>query len=104
MVIIQTENLEKKKHLENILYKINDEILLTNWINKINPKKQFYNREKLKKGNKHQRHERYNMKGVITKIKHPVCYVNIIDIVNSRDDIKIGEEIRVTYDCIIKIT
>ena len=27
-----------------------------------------------------------------------------IDIVNSRDDIKIGEEIRVTYDCIIKIT
>ena len=27
-----------------------------------------------------------------------------IDIVNSRNDIKIGEGIRVTYDCIIKIT
>ena len=44
------------------------------------------------------------MKGIITKIKHQVCYVKIINIVNSRDDIKIGEEIRVTYDCIIKIT
>ena len=103
MVIIQTEK-SRKKHLENSLYKINDEILLMNWINKINLKKQYYNREKLKKGSKHQRHERYDMKGVITKIKHQVCYVKIIDIVNSRDDIKIGEEIRVTYDCIIKIT
>ena len=43
------------------------------------------------------------MKGTITKIKHQVCYIKIIDIVNSRDGIKIGEEIRVTYDCIIKI-
>ena len=48
--------------------------------------------------------ERYVMKGIITKIKHQVCYVKIIDIVNSRDDIKIGEEIRVTYDRIIKKT
>ena len=32
--------------------------MLTNWINKINTKKQYYNREKLKKGSKHQRHER----------------------------------------------
>ena len=28
-----------KKHLVDSLYKINDEILLKNWINKINPKK-----------------------------------------------------------------
>ena len=44
LVIIQTEK-SRKKHLENSLYKINDEILRTNWINKINPKKQYYNRE-----------------------------------------------------------
>ena len=44
------------------------------------------------------------MKGIITKIKHQVCYVKIIDIVNSKDYIKIGENIRVTYDCIYKIT
>ena len=43
------------------------------------------------------------MKGIITKIKHQVCYVKVIDIVNSRDDIKIGEKIRVANDCIIKI-
>ena len=64
LAIIQTEkSREKKKHLENSLYNIKDEILLTNWINKINPKKQYYNKEKLKKGSKHQRHERYDMKG-----------------------------------------
>ena len=44
------------------------------------------------------------MKGIITKIKHQVCYVKIIDIFNSRDDIKADEVIRVTYDCIMKIT
>ena len=44
------------------------------------------------------------MKGITTKIKHQVCYVKIIDTVNSRDDIKIGEQIRGNYDCIIKIT
>ena len=37
------------------------------------------------------------MEGIITKIKHQVCNLKIIDIVNSRDDIKIGEEIRVTF-------
>ena len=78
--------------------------MLTNLINKINPKKQYYNREKSKKVGKHQRNERYDMKGIITKIKHQVCYVKVIDIVNSRDDIKIGEKIRVANDCIIKIT
>ena len=93
-----------KKHFENNLYKINDEILLTNWINKIIPLKKYHNKEKLKKGRKHQRHERYDMKGIITKIKYQVYYVKIIDIFNSRDDIKIVEVIRVTYGCIIKIT
>ena len=72
--------------------------MLTNWINNVNPKKQYYNREKLKKGSKHQRHERYDMKGIITKIKHRVCYVKIIDIVNLGDNIKIDEEIRVTHE------
>ena len=33
------------------------------------------------------------MKRIITKIKHQVCYVKIIDIVNSRDYIKISEKI-----------
>ena len=48
MVTIQTEK-SRKKHLENNLYKINYQILFTNWINKINPKKQYYNRENKKK-------------------------------------------------------
>ena len=44
------------------------------------------------------------MKEIITKIKHQFCYAKIIDTVNSRDGIIIDEEIKVTYDCIIKIT
>ena len=50
MPIIRTEkSRERIKHFENSLYKINDEILLTNWVNKINPKKQYYERENLSK-------------------------------------------------------
>ena len=32
-----------------------------------------------------------------------ICYGKIEDIFNSRNDIKIGEEIRLTYDCLMKI-
>ena len=28
----------------------------------------------------------------------------IAEVINSREDIKVDEEIRVTYDCILKIT
>ena len=101
--MIATEK-SRKEHLENSLYKEDDEVMITNWIQKINPKKQYYKREKPKKGSKHERHERYDIKGKVTKIKHQVCYVVITEVINSRDDIKVGEEIRVTYDCILKIT
>ena len=40
---------------------------------------------------------------IITKSKYQVSYVKIIYLFNSKDGIKKGEEIRVTYDCIIKI-
>ena len=103
IVMIATEK-SRKEHLENSLYKEDDEVMITNWIQKINPKKQYYKREKPKKGSKHERHERYDIKGKVTKIKHQVCYVVITEVINSRDDIKVGEEIRVTYDCILKIT
>ena len=35
---------------------------------------------------------------------HQVCYVIITEVINSREDIKVDEEIRVSYDCILKIT
>ena len=38
-----------KKHSESILFKEGNEIQITNWINKINSKKHYFNREKLKK-------------------------------------------------------
>ena len=32
-----------------------------------------------------------------------VCYVKIIEIVNKREDIEAEQEIRVPYDCVIKL-
>ena len=59
--------------------------------------------EKYKKGIKHRRTERHNIKGVVTKLKHQACYVKIIEIVNQREDIELEQEIRVPYSCVIKL-
>ena len=93
----------RKRHFERNEYKESDVVLLTNWISKINIKKPYFKREKPKKGTKHQRAERHDIKGIVTKVKHQVCYVKIIDIVNEREDIEVGQEIRVPYDCVIKL-
>ena len=103
IVMITTEK-SRKKHLENSQYKVDEEVMITNWIQKIDKKKQYFKREKPKKGSKHQRQERHDIRGKITKIKHQVCYVMITEVINSREDIKTDEEIRVSYDCILKIT
>ena len=101
-VAIATEK-SRKRHLERNEYKESDVVLLTNWISKINIKKPYFKREKPKKGTKHQRAERHDIKGIVTKVKHQLCYVKIIDIVNEREDIEVGQEIRVPYDCVIKL-
>ena len=75
--------------------------MMTNLIQKNRFKKQYFKR-KPKKGSKHQRQERHDIRGKITKIKHQVCYVMIIEVINSREDIKVDEGIR--EDCILKIT
>ena len=77
--------------------------MITNWIQKID-KKQYFKREKPKKGSKHQRQERNGIRGKITKIKHQVCYAMITEVINSREDINVDEEIRVSYDWVLKIT
>ena len=43
----------------------------------------------------HQRHERDDIKGINNKIKHHVFYLKKAKLLNSRDDIEIGEIIRV---------
>ena len=52
----------------------------------------------------HQRHEKYEIRWKITKIKNWVCNVKITEVMNLREDIKIDEKIRVTYDFILNIT
>ena len=43
-----------EKHLENSQYKVDEDVMITNWIQK-KIKKQYFKREKPKKGSKHQR-------------------------------------------------
>ena len=51
---------------------------------KFNYKKSYFKQDKQKKGTKHQRNERPDIKGVITKVNYEVCYVRIIEFVNER--------------------
>ena len=46
------------------------------------------------KGSKHQRQEGFDIKAIISKVEHQVCYVRILGIVYQREDIKIDQEIR----------
>ena len=75
---------------------------IANWINKINYKKPNFIKRNQK--SKDQREERYNIVDVATRVKHQVSYVRVTSIPNDRLDIKIDDEIRVTYDCVIKMT
>ena len=70
---------------------------------KINIKKPYFKRQKPKKGTKHQRTERHDIKAVDIKANLQVCYIRIIKIVNEREDIEAQQEIRVLYDCVIKL-
>ena len=76
---------------------------ITRWINNINSKKPYFNREKPKKS-KYRREERYDIIGVATRVKHQVLYVRVTSISNGRSDVKIDDEIKVIYECAIKIT
>ena len=73
-VTIVTEN-SRKWHIERNEYNEGDVVLLASWISKINIKKPYFKREKLKKGTKHQRTERHGIKGIVTKVKHLVWNV-----------------------------
>ena len=40
----------------------------------------------------------------VSKVKHQVCYINIIiKIINEREEIQLEQEIRVSYYCVIKL-
>ena len=84
-------------------YNDGDVVLLTNWISKINIKKSYPKREKPKKGTMHQKAERHEIKGVVTKAKLQICNLRIIEIANEREDIGAQQEIGVHYDCVIKL-
>ena len=97
---IAAEN-SRKRNFERNKYNEGDVVLLTNWISKLSLRNHT-SREKPKKGTKHQRTERHDIRGVITNGDHQICYIRIIEIVNERKDIETQQEIRVHNHCVIK--
>ena len=79
-VAIATEN-SRKRNFERNKYNEGDVVQLTNWISKLSLRNHT-SREKPKKGTKHQRTERHDIRGVITNGNHQICYIRIIEIVN----------------------
>ena len=93
-IAIATEQSWKITHWKN-LYKVESNILKTNWVHQINPKKLYFKQDKLMKGSKIQRQQGLDIKAIISKLKHLVCYARILGIVNQREDTKADQEIRV---------
>ena len=60
-------------------------------------------KEEPKKGTKHKKTEKYDIKGVVSKAKLQICNFRIIENANEREDIEAQQEIRVPYDCVIKL-
>ena len=101
-VVIANEN-SRKWHLERYEHNQCDVVLLTNWILEFNIKKFYFKRKKSKKGTKHQRTERNDIEGVVTKAKFQIFYARIIEIINERKDIEAQQEIRESYSCFIML-
>ena len=74
----------RTKHLESILYKEEDEVQIANWINKINSRNPYFNREKPKKEVSKRR--KNDIVDVATRVKHQVLYVRVTSILNSRSE------------------
>ena len=51
-----------------------------------------------------QKDESYYIVGVAKRVKHQVLYVRATSILKCRSDVKIDEEIKIIYDCVIWIT
>ena len=86
-----TKDRSRQRHLEHNWYKIEKEILIKIWIYKINSKKNL-KKENLSHGIKHERKQRYDIKGLIIKIKHQVWFYK-----------KKNKKIRVSYYYIFKL-
>ena len=76
---------------------------ITNRINKINSKKPYFNRDKQKRYLVSKR-SKDDIVRAAKRVKHQALYVRITSILNVKLDVIIDDEIRVTYDCVIKIT
>ena len=93
-VIITSEKYRKN------LYKVEEVVMITNWIHKID--KNNNKRETKERKKKHQINERYDIRGKLAKVKHQVRYVIETEVIDLREDIKEIKN-RITYDWILKI-
>ena len=85
---IATEK-SKKRYFERIEYKKGYVVLLTNWISKLVLRNHTSKKRSLRKQISKKKPKRHDIKEVVTKVKHQVCYVRIAEMFKTRNDIKI---------------
>ena len=72
-------------------------------INKINSKKYYFDGVKSTKWSKDQREERMILFVLLFEWSIKL-YIRVTDILSCKSDLKIFDEIKVIYECVIKIT
>ena len=103
-VIMNTEN-SRKAFLQEIDFEVGDSVLLTSWITKLpNKRIRSFKKEKPMKGIKGERQEKHSIQAEILKKGLYYYIVEVKKIKIPSILFSINDKIKVTYDCIFKVT
>ena len=103
-VIMNTEN-SRKAFLQEIDFEVGDSVLLTSWMTQLpNKRIRSFKREKPMKGTKGERQEIHSIQAEIIKKGLYYCIVEVKKIKIPSKIFFINDKIKVTYECIIKVT
>ena len=103
-VIVNTKNY-RKAFLQEIDFEVGDSVLLTSWITKLpNKRIRSFKKEKQMKGTKGERQEIHSNRAEIIKKELYYCIVEVKKNQDTKQIIFINDKIKVTYECIIKVT
>ena len=103
-VIMNTEN-SRKAFLQEIDFEVGDSVLLTSWITELpNIRIRSFKKEKPMKGTKGERQEINSIQAEIIKKDCIIVSLKWKKIKIPNKLFSINEKIKVTYECIIKVT
>ena len=104
-VTVNTEN-SRKAFLQEINFEVGDSVLLTSWITELSNKRiKSFKKEKPMKGTKGERQEIHRIQAETIKKGLYYCIVEVRKKIKIPSKLfSINYRIKVTYDCIIKVT